>query len=72
MNSTQYTENVLIKLIFAFTAQSSLSKVRTDNVRQRNAVPTRAGHAVPTRQHPYCIHKPVPVSIIDDVMIVLY
>ena len=46
-----------LKLIFAFAAQSSLSKVRNDNV--RNAVPTRAGRAVPARQHPYCIHKPV-------------
>ena len=46
-----------LKLIFAFAAQSSLSKVRNDNV--RNGVLTRAGRAVPARQHPYCIHKPV-------------
>ena len=44
MNSTigsEYTENTYIhlKLIFAFAAQSSLSKVRNNNV--RNAVRTR-------------------------------
>ena len=42
-----------LKLIFAFTTQSSLSKVRNNNV--RNAVPTRGT----CRAHPYCIHKPV-------------
>ena len=52
MNSTtgsEYTENTYIhlKLIFAFAAQSSLSKVRNDNV--RNAVRTRGTYAVPTR-----------------------
>ena len=52
MNSTtgsEYTENTYIhlKLIFAFAAQSSLSKVRNDNV--RNAVRTRGTCAVPTR-----------------------
>ena len=62
MNSTtgsEYTENTYIhlKLIFAFAAQSSLSKVRNDNV--RNAVRTRGTCAVPTRQHPCRIHKPV-------------
>ena len=62
MNSTtgsEYTENIYIhlKLIFAFAAQSSLSKVRNDNV--RNAVRTRGTCAVPTRQHPCRIHKPV-------------
>ena len=59
MNSTtgsEYTENIYIhfKLIFAFAAQSSPSKVRNDN-----AVRTRGTCAVPTQQHPCCIHKPV-------------
>ena len=59
MNSTtgsEYPENIYIhlKLIFAFAAQSSLSKVRNDNV--RNAVRTRGTCAV---QHPCHIHKPV-------------
>ena len=48
---------VHLKLIFAFAAQSSLSKVRNNNV--RNAVRTRGTCAVPTRQHPCRIHKPV-------------
>ena len=43
-------------LIFAFAAQSSLSKVRNDNV--GNAVRTRETCAV-ARQHPCRIHKPV-------------
>ena len=60
MNSTtgsEYTENTYIhlKLIFAFAAQSSLSKVR--NV--RNVVCTRGTCTVPTRQYPCHIHKPV-------------
>ena len=46
-----------LKLIFAFAAQSILSKVCNDNV--RNAVRMRAPCAVPTRQHPCRIHKPV-------------
>ena len=62
MNSTtgsEYTENIYIhlKMIFAFAAQSSLSKVRNDNV--RNAVRTHGMCAVPVRQHPCRIHKPV-------------
>ena len=66
MNSTtgsEYTESTYIhlKLIFAFAAQSSLSKVRNNNVRNnnvRNAVCTRGAcaRAVP---YPCCIHKPV-------------
>ena len=56
---SEYTENIYIhlKLIFAFAAQSSLSKVRNDNV--RNAVRTGGTCTVPTQQHPCCIHKPV-------------
>ena len=59
MNSTtgsEYTENTYIhlKLIFAFAAQSSLSKVRNDNV--RNIVRTRGTCSV---QYPCHIHKPV-------------
>ena len=44
---SEYTENIYIylKLIFAFAAQSSLSKVRNDNV--RNAVRTGGTCAVP-------------------------
>ena len=62
MNSTtgsEYTENTYIhlKLIFAFAAQSSLSKVLNDNV--QNAVCRRGTCAVPTRQHLCRIHKPV-------------
>ena len=61
MNSTtgsEYTENTYIhlKLIFAFAAQSSLTKVRNNNV--RNAVCTR-GAPRRARQHPCHIHKPV-------------
>ena len=43
-----------LKLIFAFAAQPSLSKVRNDNV--RNAVPTRGTCRAWAA---YCIHKPV-------------
>ena len=63
MNSTtgsEYTETYIhLKLIFAFAAQSSLSKVRNNNV--LNAVCTRSAcaRAMPTRQHPCRIHKPV-------------
>ena len=62
MNSTtgsEYTENIYIHLksIFAFAAQSILSEVRNDNV--RNAVRTRGTCAAHTRQHPCRIHKPV-------------
>ena len=58
VNSTtgsEYIQNIYIhlKLIFAFAAQSSLSKVRN------NAVRTRGTCAVPSRQHPCRIHKPV-------------
>ena len=60
MNSTtgsEYTENIYIHLksIFAFAAQSSLSKVRDDNVRNAVAVRTCATCA----QHACRIHKPV-------------
>ena len=53
MSSTtgsEYTENTYIhlKLIFAFAAQSSLSKVRNNNV--RNAVCTRGAYAVATQE----------------------
>ena len=62
MNSTtgsECTENICIhlKLIFAFATQSSLSKVRNDNI--RNAVRTHGMCAVPSRQNPCCINKPV-------------
>ena len=57
---SECTENIYIhvhlKLIFAFAAQSSLSKVRNDNVRNAG---TGGTCAVPTQQHPCCIHKPV-------------
>ena len=61
MNSTtgsEYTENIYIIHVHlkAFAAQSSLSKVRNDNV--QNAVRTRGTCAVPTRQRLCCIHKP--------------
>ena len=56
LTSSEYTENIYI-LIFAFAAQSSLLKVRNDN--ERNAVRMRGMCAVPTRQHPCRIHKPV-------------
>ena len=61
MNSTtgsEYTENIVhLKLILHLpAAQSSLSKVRND---VRNAVRKRGTCAVPARQHPCCIHKPV-------------
>ena len=59
MNSTtssEYTENIYIhlKLIFAFAAQSSLCN-------NKQAVHTcgACARAVPTRQHPCRIHKPV-------------
>ena len=52
--------NIHLKLIFAFAAQSSLSEVRNDNV--RNAVRTRGTCAVPTRYGSAYIHKPVRYS----------
>ena len=62
MNSTtgsEYTTNIYIhlKLILAFAAQSSLSKMRNDNVRNAHAVHTHGTCAVPARQHPCRIHK---------------
>ena len=55
---SEYTENIYIhlKLIFAFAAQSSLSKVRND---VRSAVRTGGTRTVPTQQHPCRIRKPV-------------
>ena len=63
MNSTtgsEYAENnyIHLKLIFAFAAQSSLSKVHNNNV--RNAVCTwQRGVCARAVQHPYHMHKPV-------------
>ena len=66
MNSTtgsEYTENTYIQLIFAFAAQSSLSKVRNDNAITYESLFAHAGRAPcphgTVRQHPCRIHKPV-------------
>ena len=61
---SEYTENtyVHLKLIFAFAAQSSLSKVRNNNVQNAVCTCDPCARAAPTRHaasYPCHKHKPV-------------
>ena len=65
MNSTtgsEYTENIYIhlKLIFAFAAQPSLSKVRNNNVRCLHARDMGRAHTAASVPHTQTVHRCQP------------